>query len=64
MGLHKVKIPYYGAHRKLVQLDLISKFINRASLLKSSSRVHELSTHWNTIIILYGEDELEDWRNL
>jgi hypothetical protein len=60
MGLHKVKSPYYEAHRQLVQPDLISKLVSRASLLKSSKRVHEVSTHGNTTIILCEEDDLRD----
>jgi len=60
MGLNKVKSPYYEAHRQLVQPDLISKLVSKASLLKSSRRVHEVSTHGNTTIILYGKDAFED----
>jgi hypothetical protein len=60
MGLHKVKSPYYETHRKLVQVDLISNLVSRASLLNSSRRVHDVSTHENTTIILCEEDDLRD----
>ena len=60
MTLHKVKSPYYETHRKLVQLDIISKLVNRASLLNSIRRVHDVSTNGNTTIILCEEDDLRD----